>query len=102
MEFVVKDDTGVLGTAQVDFFESITEAHIAALEILIDWFESDDAEDSYDASHNAQCIKECEERQNDIRNFAMDETDTIEISGFEIIYQESVDGPRDIMLGKRN
>jgi len=102
MEFAVKDDEGLLGTVQVDSFESITEAHIAALEILIDWFESDDAEDTYDASHNAQCIKECEARQNDIRNFVIDETDIIEISGFEIVYQESVNETRDFVLGKRN
>ena len=91
MEFIVKDDMGVLGTVQVDAFDSITEAHIAALEVLIEWFESEDAEETYDIDHNITCIRECEARKDEIRNFIIDESDIIEISGFEIVYQESVD-----------
>ena len=88
MEFVIKDDTGILGTVDVDAFDSITEAHIAALEVLIDWFESEEAEDVYDIEHNVKCIQECETRKDDIRNFVIDESCIIEISGFEIVYTE--------------
>jgi hypothetical protein len=83
----VQDDTGVLDTIDVDAYESITEAHIAALDVMIDWFESEEAEEVYDFDDNARSIKECVARQNDIRNYAMDETDIIEISGFKVIYK---------------
>ena len=88
MQFVVTDDTGILATIQTDAFESITEAHIAALEALIDWFESEDAKDTYDIDHNLMCIQECYARIDDLRNFVIDETEIIEISGFEVKHQE--------------
>ena len=87
--FIVKDDTGVLATVDVADYDSITEAHIGAVEELIDWFESDDAVEVYDMEHNEDCVRELERRKDDIRNFAIDETEIIEVSGFEIEYKES-------------
>ena len=80
---IVEDDNGIMGKFAIADYDDTEDAQIAALDLVIDWFNDDESHDIYtDKDDVKRCIQQLTEFKVGVRSGQYDIDDEFEVSGF--------------------